>query len=147
MSVSFSPAIILVEPQLGANIGSVARAMWNCALTDLRLVNPRDGWPNPCAVGPASGATPVLDHVRVYPDVPSATADLQHVFATTARPRDMVKPVRSPRQAGVELRTLEQMGRRCGILFGGERSGLKNEDVVRSEAIISIPSNPVFSSF
>ena len=141
------PIIILVKPQLGENIGTVARAMWNCGLQDLRLVAPRDGWPNPAAIPSASGADIVLDRATVFDTVEQATADLHHVYATTARQRDMAKVVVAPRELAAEVTALEAQDHRCGVLFGGERSGLNNEDVVRSEKIVEIPSNPLFSSF
>src|SRR5947207_8238959 len=98
------PAIILVEPQLGENIGTAARAMLNCGLDDLRLVMPRDGWPSERAVAAASGADFVLDKARLYPDVPAAIADLVHVYAATARDRYMVKRELTPRRAADEMR-------------------------------------------
>jgi len=140
------PAIILVEPQLGENIGACARAMLNCGLTELRLVRPRDGWPNRRAVTAASGADEVLDHARLYPDTAAAVADLEKVYATTARVRDMLQVVVTPRQAAAELRTAWSGGARCGVLFGPERTGLVNDDTVWAEALISVPLNPAFSS-
>src|SRR5207302_6705901 len=118
------PAIILVEPQLGENIGTAARAMFNCGLTQLRLVKPRDGWPSAKAQAAASGADLVLEQAQLFASLEEAIADLQHVFATTARDRDMVKRVVTPRQAAGELRGLMAQGRACGILFGPERMGL-----------------------
>src|SRR5476649_441429 len=109
------PAIILVAPQLGENIGTAARAMFNCGLTDLRLVAPRDGWPSDKARSAASGADAVLDQARLFDTVAAAIGDLQHVYATTARDRYMVKRVVTPRQAAAELRGLTGEGRACGI--------------------------------
>ena len=140
------PAVILVQPQLGENIGAACRAMWNCGLTDLRLVNPRDGWPNPKATAMASGADIVVDNTRVFETTAAAVADLHRVYATTARPRDMVKRMTTPRQAAMELNAAVAVGQRVGVLFGSERFGLVNEDIVRSEAIIQVPLNPAFTS-
>ena len=117
------PAIILVAPQMGENIGATARAMYNFGLTDLRLVRPRDGWPNPDAVPMASGATPVLDNVQVFGDTRDAVADLQYVVATTARMREMIKPVVRPDEAAIECRNRVNDGQKAGILFGAESSG------------------------
>ncbi len=140
------PAIVLVEPQLGENIGTVARAMLNCGLTDLRLVRPRDGWPNPKAVAAASGADLVLETAQIYETTAAAIADLGYVLATTARLRDMLKPVVTPRAAAAALRSREAAGTRCGILFGPERSGLVNEDVGLADAALTVPLNPAFTS-
>lgn len=140
------PAIILVEPQLGENIGMVARAMLNCGLSELRLVNPREPWPNAKAEAAASGADAVLVGARLFPTTEEAIADLAHVYATTARPRDMVKRVLTPRQAGAELRAFAGRGEGAGILFGKEAKGLHNDDVALAEAIVAAPLNPAFSS-
>lgn len=140
------PAVILVEPQLGENIGTCARAMLNCGLTDLRLVNPRDGWPNEKAVSASAGATLVLDQARVYASTADAIADLHKVFATTARPRDMVKTVATARNAAAEMRDQHQVGRKMGVLFGPERTGLVNDDIALADTVITIPLNPGFSS-
>nr|WP_246462922.1 RNA methyltransferase [Nitrospirillum iridis] len=140
------PAVILVEPQLGENIGTVARAMLNHGLTDLRLVKPRDGWPNEKAVSSSAGATLVLDNARVYESTTDAIADLQKVYATTARPRFMVKTVLTAREAATEMRAHVQVGRGVGILFGPERTGLVNDDIALADTIITIPLNPGFSS-
>lgn len=140
------PAVVLIEPQLGENIGAVARAMLNCGLTELRLVRPRDGWPNPKAEASASGATEVLDGVRLFDSAREAVADLEHVFATTARHRGMIKPVVTPRRAAADLRGLIAGGRRCGVLFGPERAGLTNDDLVLADTLIAVPLNPAFSS-
>lgn len=140
------PAIILVQPQLGENIGAACRAMWNCGLTDLRLVDPRDGWPNPKATAMASGADIVVEAARVYATTAEAVAGLHRVYATTARPRDMVKRTVAPREAAAELKVAVAGGLQTGVLFGGERFGLVNEDIVRSEAIVQVPLNPAFTS-
>lgn len=140
------PAIILVEPQLGENIGMVARAMLNCGLSELRLVNPREPWPNAKAQAAASGADLVLAKARLFAGTEEAIADLAHVYATTARSRDMVKPVLTPRRAGLELRAQAGRGERTGILFGKEAKGLHNDDVALAGAIVAAPLNPAFSS-
>ena len=141
-----SPAVILVAPQMGENIGATARAMYNFGLTDLRLVRPRDGWPNPDAVPMASGAKVVLDNVQVFGNTREAVADLSYVVATTARQREMIKPVVLPHEAATAFRTHSANGIKAGILFGAESSGLANEDVVISDAILQVATNPNFSS-
>lgn len=140
------PAIILVEPQLGENIGTAARAMYNCGLTDLRLVRPRDGWPNPRAISAASGADVVLEKARLFESTAEAVGDLTTTYATTARRRDMVKPVVTPRLAAKEMQEIGARGERFGVLFGPERTGLSNDDVVLAQAILAVPLNPAFSS-
>jgi tRNA/rRNA methyltransferase len=123
------PAIILIEPQLGENIGTCARAMLNCGLTDLRLVRPRDGWPSGSAKAAASGADIVLDNARLCDTTEEAIADLSHVFATTARNRGMIKRIMTPREAAVEMRAQSSAGHMTGVLFGPERTGLFNDDL------------------
>src|SRR6202162_5617036 len=118
--VTGGPAIILVEPQLGQNIGTAARAMANCGLDDLRLVRPRDGWPSDKAVAAASGADAVLDQARPYPSIRAAIGDLVHVYAATARDRYMVKRELTPRHAAAEMRGFLDAGEACGVLFGPE---------------------------
>lgn len=140
-----SPVVVLVRPQLGENIGTVARAMLNCGLQDLRLVAPRHGWPQARAYPPASGADVVLDQATVFPDVASAVADLGHIYACTARLRDMEKPTVTPREAAIEMRS-EGSDRRSGLLFGPERNGLDNDEVVPALKIIHVPLNPTFAS-
>jgi tRNA/rRNA methyltransferase len=140
------PAIVLVEPQLGENVGAAARAMLNCGLTDLRLVAPRDGWPNPKAKSMASGADVVLERARVYETVAEAVADLRALYATTARHRDMVKHEVTPRRAAEEIRTHEKKGERCGLLFGRERIGLTNDEVALCDRVVHVPLNPAFTS-
>ncbi|MYF06312.1 MAG: RNA methyltransferase [Rhodospirillaceae bacterium] len=141
-----APAVILVEPQLGENIGTAARAMMNCGLSDLRLVNPRDGWPSETAVAASSGAEPILEAARLYDSAAAALDGLHHVYATTARPRDMNKPVLGPREAGVAMRRAEAAGARNGILFGKESKGLHNDDVVLAGTIIEARLNPAHTS-
>ena len=140
------PVIILVEPQLGENIGMVARAMANFGLAELRLVHPRDGWPNEKARAAASRADHVIDAVAVFETVEHAVADLNFVFATTARPRDNFKPVKGPVEAGRVLRRRVEAGHRTGILFGREKFGLSNEEVSLADEIVTFPVNPAFSS-
>ncbi|MEP3246092.1 MAG: RNA methyltransferase [Sneathiella sp.] len=141
-----TPAIILVEPQMGENIGAAARAMLNFGLTDLRLVKPRDGWPNERAVAMASRADIVLDKTRVFDSVEEAIADLQKVYAATARPRDMIKKVVTPKAAATELRQAIGSDQPCGVLFGKESWGLSSDDVTLADTIITVPLNPDFSS-
>lgn len=140
------PAIILVEPQLGENIGTAARAMGNFGLSDLRIVNPRDGWPSEKASKAASGADWVIDGARLYDSTADAVRDLTLVYATTARIRDMVKPVESPEEAAVKMRQRVARGERTGVLFGRERTGLHNDDVALADAILMAPVNPAFAS-
>lgn len=140
------PAIVLVGPQLGDNVGAAARAMLNCGLTDLRLVRPRDGWPNPRAWAMASGADSVLARTRTFATPAAAIADLHHVFATTARRRDMVKLTVTPSEAATEIRRRAARGERCGVLFGPERIGLTNDEVALADAVLTFPLNPAFRS-
>ena len=141
-----APAIVLVRPQLGENIGMAARAMLNCGLSEMRLVTPRDGWPNERAQRAASGADVVLDEARVFDSVAEAVADLQHVVATTARTRELVQRIVTARHAASEIRGWIAAGERVGILFGPERTGLENDDIVHADTALSIPLNPQFSS-
>lgn len=141
-----TPAIVLVEPQLGDNIGAAARAMANFGLADLRLVNPRDGWPSEKARAAASGADHVIDAVRVFDNVAAAVADLRFLYATTARSRDIPKPVRGPREAAESLRLRVRRGEATGILFGRERWGLTNEEVALADEFVTFPVNPAFAS-
>jgi tRNA/rRNA methyltransferase len=140
------PAIVLVEPQLGENVGTAARAMANFGLADLRLVNPREGWPNDKARAAASRADHVLEAVRVHPTVAAAVADLQFVYAATARAREVAKPVAGPREAAARLRAAARSGVATGILFGRERTGLTNEDLTYADAILTYPVDPGFAS-
>ena len=140
------PIIVLVEPQMGENIGMVARAMANFGLTELRLVNPRDGWPSDKARAAASKADHVIDGVAVFDTLAEAIADLNFVLATTARQRDNFKPVRSPVEAARNLRGRIQSAERTGILFGRERFGLYNEEVGLADEIVTFPVNPEFAS-
>ncbi len=140
------PVIILVEPQMGENIGMVARAMANFGLSELRLVNPRDGWPNEKAQAAASKADHVIEGTKVFDTLEEAIADLNFVYATTARERDGFKPVRSPVVAAQTLRARFTAGEGTGILFGRERWGLSNEEVALADEIVTFPVNPAFAS-
>jgi len=140
------PAIVLVRPQMGENIGAAARAMWNFGLDRMRIVAPRDGWPNPKATALASGAGRLLDEAQLSPDLDGAVSDCHFVFATTARSRDLTKPVYEPRTAMVEAARRIAAGQRVAVLFGPERAGLENDDVARANAIITVPVNPQFYS-
>lgn len=138
-----SPVIVLVRPQLGENIGKAARAMLNFGLTEMRLVSPRDGWPNPSAGPAASGADLVLEKAQVFESVADAVADCAHVYATTVRKRGVTKPVVTPEVAAREIHGAPT---RSAILFGPERSGLETDDVALARTIITVPINPEFGS-
>lgn len=131
-----APAVVLVQPTLGENIGAAARAMMNFGLSDLRLVRPKGDWPNHKAVNTASGAERVLERARLFDTTAEAVADLHHLYATTARRRDMEKPVLSPRTLAAALHRAQG---RAGILFGREAKGLHNDDVALAEAIVMVP--------
>ena len=141
-----TPVFVLVEPQMGENIGAAARAMWNFGLDRLRLVNPRDGWPNERATALASGAAPVVDRARVFATTAEAVADLHAVYATTARPRDLTVTVMTPEAAMAEARGRAADGEQVGVLFGPERAGLANADIVRAHRVVTVPVNPGFGS-
>lgn len=146
-STTNQPVFVLVRPQMGENIGAAARAMLNFGLTRMRLVDPRDGWPNPRAVAMASGAAGrVLDLAGIFPATPPAIADSAFVFATTARDRDLTKPMMTPERAMVHARGLTAAGQQVAFLFGPERTGLENDDIARANAIVSVPVNPDFPS-
>src|SRR6516164_4304113 len=140
------PVVILVEPQLGENIGMAARAMGNFALSRLRLVNPRDGWPSISAERAAAGADHILSRVELFDSVGQAIADLDLVFATTARAHDQAKPVVAPETAAREIAGHLAGGGRAGILFGRERWGLTNEEVGLANRVVTFPVNPGFAS-
>ena len=140
------PAIILSHPQIGENIGAAARAMLNFGLTDLRLVAPREAWPNKRAEAMAVGAASVLESARVVATMEEAIGDLELVFATTGRDRLMAKRVSTPDEAVQELAAELAQDRPCGIMFGAERMGLTNEEVVLADAILTVPTNPKFAS-
>lgn len=141
-----TPVVVLVRPQLADNIGACARAMANGGLFHLRLVAPRDGWPQPKAWRNSSGAHRILDELTVHDSVADAVADLQRVFATCPRPRHVVKPVLTARGAAVELRAICARGLRAGVLFGPERAGLDNDDMAQSDMLVRYPLNPAFMS-
>jgi tRNA/rRNA methyltransferase len=142
------PAIVLVNPQMGENIGMCARAMLNCGLTDLRLVAPRDGWPSEIARATSSGAVDVIDGAKLYKTLAEAVADRTLVVATTARPRYMVKPILTPETAAQAIHLADQTAAQStsAVLFGPERAGLSNDDLTHCDAILNIPLNPDYSS-
>jgi tRNA/rRNA methyltransferase len=141
-----TPAILLMEPQLPDNIGMVARACANFGLDSLRLIAPRDGWPNEKARIAASGANYIIDEAAAYPSLSAAVGDLHWVCATTARQRDLRKPVLTPEQAVAEMRRRIAAGERCGVLFGRERNGLETSEVASADALVMIPVNSRFAS-
>ena len=143
MAASLAPVIVLVRPQLGENIGKSARAMLNFGLTELRIVNPRDGWPNPSAGPAASGADVVLERAQVFDSVQEAIADCPTVYASTVRRRDLVMPVLTPEAMAHDI---AKSSVRTAILFGAERSGLETEEVALANAIVTVPINPDFGS-
>lgn len=140
------PAFVLVRPQMGENIGGAARAMLNFGLERMRVVSPRDGWPNERAVAMASGAGRLLDTAGLYDSLPDAIGDCAHVYATTARARGLTKPVMTPEEAMADAHARIQSGQTVAVLFGPERSGLENEDVARAQTIVTVPVNPAFFS-
>ncbi len=146
VQIPSAPSFVLVRPQMGENIGAAARAMLNFGLDHMRIVAPRDGWPNQAAVAMASGAGRVLDHARISPDLPDALGDCNFVFATTARDRDLTKPVYTPEAAMKLAAEKIAAGDRVAVLFGPERAGLENDDISRANAIVSVPVNPEFAS-
>ena len=137
------PVIVLVRPQLGENIGKAARAMLNFGLTEMRIVNPRDGWPNPSAGPAAAGADIVLDQAQIFDTTAEAVADCEHIYATTVRKRGVTKPVVGPDEAA---RLMHSQPGRHAILFGREASGLETEDVALARYILTVPINPEFGS-
>ncbi len=141
-----SPAILLMEPQLADNVGMVARAMANFGLDELRLIAPRDGWPNEKARIAASGANHIIDDATAFASLPEAIGDLNWLAATTARQRDLRKPVMTPIEAVAEMRARIEKGERCGVLFGRERNGLETSEVANADALIMIPVNASFAS-
>ncbi len=143
------PVVILVNPQLGENIGACARAMLNFGLTEMRIVDPRDGWPNDKALSASSGAVEVIENAKLFDTVEEAVGDLTHIYATTARTRELVKPILSPGAAAAEIKALDSAtegGAKTGVMFGRERWGLNNEEVSLADSIITYPVNPAFSS-
>jgi tRNA/rRNA methyltransferase len=146
MSAENQPIVILVEPQMGENIGACARAMLNCGLEHMRIVKPRDGWPNPAAVANAAGADKVLDGVVLYDDLRAAVADCQAVYVTIAWAQNQIKPVITPRQLAGEARTRCGQGQRVAFVFGRERTGLHSDEISLGTAICTVPLNPDFAS-
>ncbi|WP_305969770.1 MULTISPECIES: RNA methyltransferase [unclassified Mameliella] len=140
------PAFVLVRPQMGENIGAAARAMWNFGLDRMRIVDPRDGWPNSKAVAMSSGAGRLLDEAQLSEDVPGAIGDCSFVLATTARPRDLTKTIWTPEAAMTECARRIAGGEKVAVIFGPERAGLENEDIAPCNGIISVPVNPEFAS-
>lgn len=140
------PVIILVGTQLGENVGTTARAMLNFGLMELRLVRPKCGWPNVKALNAASGAVEVLNRLGTFDTVEAASADLHRLYATTARPRDLPKPVVTAAEAALEARRAVARDQRVGVLFGPERTGLSNDDLIYADAVLTIPLNPAFTS-
>ena len=141
------PIIILLRPQMGENIGSSARAMKNCGISELRLVAPRDGWPNPAALPMAAGGADILDNVTVFDDIGAAMHDVVLAFATTARMRDLVKPTLDPRSAAeMTVERPQSNGKRTAYLFGAERSGMDNDEAVMADYIVSADLNAEFPS-
>ncbi len=140
------PIFVLVRPQMGENIGSAARAMWNFGLRRMAVVAPRDGWPNPRAVALASGAGRVLDEARLCGDVAEAAGAAALVLATTARSRDLTKPVLTPEAAMRQAAGVIAAGGQVAVLFGPERTGLETDEVIRANALVSVPVNPEFPS-
>lgn len=140
------PVFVLVRPQMGENVGAAARAMWNFGLERMRIVAPRDGWPNPSAVAMASGAGRLLDEAQLCAGLPDALADCHHVYATTARRRELTKPVLTPEAAMQDAARRIAEGQRVAVMFGPERAGLENDDVARASTIVSVPVNPRFPS-
>ena len=141
-----APCVVLVNPQLGENIGTAARAMANFGLHELRLIEPRDGWPNEKAVTSSSGAHWIIDKASVHETLADALKDMNFVYATTARPRGMTKEVITPEQAGHDMRTRIGRGEKLAILFGRERWGLSNDEVSLADVIVTAPVNPAFAS-
>ena len=140
------PAFVLVRPQMGENIGAAARAMWNFGLDQMRVVAPRDGWPNERAVAMASGAGRLLDEAQLSATLADAVGDRTYVYATTARQRDLTKPVFSPEAAMADAARRIQTGEKVAVLFGPERAGLENDDIAVANAIVTVPVNPEFPS-
>lgn len=137
-----NPVFILVRPQLAENVGTAARAMMNCAISEMRLVDPDEDPLCSRAIAASSGADEILRNAKVFKTVEEAVADLQKVYATTGRPRDMIKPVFTGQGMAKDIRTQQLQGIKCGVMFGPERTGLENEDVAYADAIVNIPLNP-----
>ena len=144
--MSNAPSVILVNPQLGENIGTAARAMANFALSDLRIVDPRDGWPNAKARSSATSGDWIIDDARVHDKLPDALDDLNFVYATTARPRDMIKEVMTPDQAAADMHGRIADGQKVGVMFGRERWGLHNDEVALADVVVMAPVDPTHAS-
>lgn len=145
-SITGGPSVILVEPQLAENIGATARAMLNCGLTKLIIVNPRERFPNPKADAMSAGATDVLKNAKIFTSVEEAVAGFNRVFATTARPREMIVNEVTPRIAAVDMKNAWRDGDEVSIMFGPEASGLTNDHIALADTVISVPLNPAYSS-
>ena len=141
-----APIAVLVNPQLGENIGTAARAMANFGLHELRLVDPRDGWPNEKALTSSSGANWIIENATLHETLAGALKDVNYVYATTARPRGMIKEVITPEQAGDDMRARVARGEKIALLFGRERFGLSNDEVSLADVIVTAPVNPAFAS-
>jgi tRNA/rRNA methyltransferase len=140
------PTVVLVNPQLGENIGTAARAMANFGLNEMRIIEPRDGWPNKKALSASSGAHWIIEEARTFETLSEALADLNFVYATTARPRGMTKLVLTPEQAGRDMRARLGRSEKIAVLFGRERWGLTNDEITLADVIITAPVNPSFAS-
>ena len=140
------PVYVLVRPQMGENIGGAARAMWNFGLDRMRIVSPRDGWPNQKAIAMSSGAGRLLDEAVITDGVAEALDDCTYVFATTARRRELTKPIFTPEEAMNVAREKISKGEKVAVMFGPERAGLENDDIAKANAIISVPVNPEYAS-
>ncbi len=141
-----APIAVLVNPQLGENIGTAARAMANFGLHEMRLMDPRDGWPNEKALTSSSGANWIIENAAVHQTLDDCLKDVNYVYATTARPRGMIKEVITPEQAGADMRARVARGEKVAILFGRERTGLNNDEISKADVIVTAPVNPAFAS-
>jgi tRNA/rRNA methyltransferase len=146
MAFGPTPSVVLVNPQLGENIGMAARAMANFGLMDLRLITPREGWDREKALGAASGASETVEHMTIHDSLEEGLREFNFIYATTARPRDMVKEVMTPEQAAADMHARIGRGEKIGILFGRERWGLSNDEISKADVIISAPVNPAYAS-
>ena len=140
------PTCVLIRPQMGENLGAAARAMWNFGQDRMRVTSPRDGWPNERAAAMASGAGRLLDEAQIFDATADAVADCTYVYATTARSRDLTKPILTPEAAMIDAAARIAAGQKVAVLFGPERAGLENGDIVHANAIVTVPVNPDFPS-
>lgn len=145
-NITDGPAVVLIRPQMGENIGAVARAMANFGLSELRIVAPRDGWPNPAAVAMAASASSIIENAILFDDLKSALSDCHYVLCTSARPHEQIKPIVSPKDGVTQLYSHHTQGQKTALMFGPERAGLENEDISWASAICSIPANPAYAS-